>query len=93
MKDIWRRLFARRDAYRRTFLDGEGNPSVFGKVVLTDLARFCKARSSTVYVSPITKQIDPMAMAMAEGRREVWNRLQSFLQISDKELSQLNDTE
>jgi len=58
-------------------------------VVPTDLARFCKARSSTVYVSPITKQIDPMA----EGRREVWNRLQSFLQISDKELSQFNEIE
>jgi len=30
---------------------------------------------------------------MAEGRREVWNRLQSFLQISDKELSQFNEIE
>ena len=72
-------------------MDGEGNPSASGKAVLTDLRRFCKARSSTVYVSPITKQIDPMALA--EGRWEVWNRLQSFLQINDKELSQLNKTE
>jgi len=30
---------------------------------------------------------------MAEGRSEVWNRLQSFSQISDKELSQLNEIE
>jgi len=42
-------------------------------------------------VSPVTKTIDPMAMAMAEGRREVWNRIQQYLQMADREIAQLKE--
>jgi hypothetical protein len=32
-------------------------------------------------------------MAMAEGRREVWNRIQQYLHMADREITQLNENE
>ena len=61
------------------------------EVVLADLKRFCRADTSTVVVSPVSKAIDPLAMAMAEGRREVWNRIQSYLHMADREITQLKE--
>jgi hypothetical protein len=39
----------------------------------------------------VSKAIDPLAMAMAEGRREVWNRIQSYLHMADREITQLKE--
>lgn len=91
MRKLWAKVFRRRNAYRMLFLNGDGHPNPLAETVLADLKRFCKAQTSTVYISPVSKAIDPLAMAMAEGRREVWNRIQSHLQISDKEISQLQE--
>ena len=79
MNKLWQRLFKRRQNYRRLFLDGSGNVNPSAEIVLADLKRFCRVETSTVVVSPVTKTIDPLAMAMAEGRREVWNRIQQYL--------------
>jgi hypothetical protein len=81
----------RKQAYRRLFLDQSGNMRPDAEVILADLKRFCRANSSTAMVSPISKSIDPMAMAMAEGRREVWNRLMAFLHLEDKIVLNLTD--
>lgn len=85
------RIFMRKQAYRRLFLDQSGNMRPDAEVILADLKRFCRANSSTAMVSPISKSIDPMAMAMAEGRREVWNRLMAFLHLEDKIVLNLTD--
>lgn len=66
-------LSRRRTAYVKTFM----NP--FGEEVLRDLSRFCRAHSSTFHT-------DARAHAVAEGRREVWLRIQQHLQLSDDEL-------
>ena len=66
-------LFRRRTAYVKTFL----NP--YGDVVLRDLARFCRANASTFHT-------DARAHAVAEGRREVWLRIQQHLRLTDDEL-------
>lgn len=66
-------LAQRRTAYVKTFL----NP--YGDEVLRDLARFCRAHQSTFHT-------DARAHAVAEGRREVWLRIQQHLQLSDDEL-------
>jgi hypothetical protein len=66
-------LFRRRTAYVKTFL----NP--FGDEVLRDLAKFCRAHQTTFH-------LDPRAHALAEGRREVWLRIQQHLQLSEDEL-------
>ena len=93
MRELWKRVFRRRQCYRRLFLNGDGDPNASAEIVLADLKRFCRVETSTVVVSPVTKQIDPLAMAMAEGRREVWNRIQQYLQMADREIAELKETE
>ena len=66
-------LFDRQKAYRLTF----AGPS--GKIVLGDLASFCRANNSTFHK-------DPYAAARLDGRREVWLRIQNHLQLSQEQL-------
>ena len=69
-------LNERRYAYQKTF----NGP--LAEVVLKDLSRFCRAHESTF-------AIDPRAHALAEGRREVWLRIESHLKLSPDQLWQL----
>lgn len=66
-------LFRRRTAYVKTFL------TPMGEEVLRDLAKFCRAHTSTFAV-------DARAHAVAEGRREVWLRIASHLRLTEDEL-------
>lgn len=91
MMDLIRRLLNRKQSYRRVFLNADGDLSRDAEIVLADLKRFCRASSSTVVVSPVSKTIDPYAMALAEGRREVWNRLMSQLYLDEKVIHQLTE--
>ena len=91
MKDVVSRLLWRRQSYKRVFLDQDGKPNRDAEIVLADLKKFCRAQSSTVVVSPVSKTIDPYAMALAEGRREVWNRLASYLYLDDKIVQNLSE--
>jgi hypothetical protein len=50
--------------------------------VLKDLARFCRAHSSTF-------DSDPHIAARLDGRREVWNRIQEQLNLSPQEVWRL----
>ena len=87
------RMFNKRQAYRRLFLDQESRIRPDAEIVLADLRRFCRAVTPTVVVSPVSKTIDPLAMAMAEGRREVWMRLMAYLHLEDKAVINLNPEE
>ena len=69
-------LGRRRNAYRVTF----DNP--VGRRVLADLAVFCRATTSTFHP-------DPRVHAVAEGRREVFLRIQNHLNLSDEQLFEL----
>lgn len=71
-------LSARRDSYRRTF--DLNNADV--QAVLKDLARFCRAQTSTFHE-------DSRMAAVLDGRREVWLRIQSHLQLPEEELWRL----
>lgn len=66
-------LARRRTAYVKTFI------SPMGEEVLRDLAKFCRAHQSTFHP-------DERAHAVAEGRREVWLRIQQHLRLTDDEL-------
>lgn len=55
-------------------------------IVLSDLARFCRAHSSTGHA-------DPHIAARLDGRREVWLRIQNHLRLTDDELWQLHGGE
>lgn len=50
-----------------------------GQDVLLDLAKFCRANESCFHA-------DPRAHAVAEGRREVWLRIQKNLNLTDEQL-------
>lgn len=69
-------LNQRRRAYITTFK----NP--VGEIVLADLAKFCRASQSTF--NP-----DERTHALLEGRREVWLRIASHLELSEEELWRL----
>lgn len=69
-------LGERRYAYQKTF----NGP--LAEIVLKDLARFCRANKSTFHE-------DARLHAVAEGRREVWLRLQNHLRLSPDQLWEL----
>lgn len=87
------RILRRKMAYRRTFFNADGDLHRDSEIVLADLRRFCRANTSTALISPVSKAIDPIAMAMAEGRREVWNRLMAHLHVNEKTVFNLQDVE
>lgn len=66
-------LAERRTDYTRTF------DTPHGAKVLADLAKFCRAQESTFHP-------DPRVHAVAEGRREVWLRIQQHLNLSEQDL-------
>jgi len=76
----WRRQAA---AARACFLGDDGRPTPDGAILLGRLAKFCYAQRSTVKVSLVLQQVDPIATAAAEGRREVWMLLQQYLTLSE----------
>lgn len=66
-------LARRRTAYVKTF------DTPFGAEVLADLAKFCRAQESTFHA-------DPRVHAVAEGRREVWLRIQQHMNLTEDDL-------
>ena len=66
-------IFARQYQYRKTF------HSPPGEAVLKDLAKFCRANTTTFHA-------DARLHAVAEGRREVWLRIANNLNMSPDEL-------
>jgi hypothetical protein len=81
-RDMRSRIMARRrDSYRLTFGMAE-NRTAAQEHVVGDLARFCRADRSCF-------ETDPRAHALAEGRREVWLRINQMLQLSDEQITNL----
>lgn len=89
---IKRLIWKRRDAYRRIFLDGHGQPHGDAAIVLSDLRRFCCATKATIRLDK-EGRVDGYAMAVAEGRREVWNRLNEYLHLDEKIIVNLIEQE
>lgn len=74
-------LFFRQRAYTTTFNDS----NEMDKVVLKDLAQFCRADRPTF-------DPDPRIHALLEGRREVWLRISNHLKLSSEQLWELLTT-
>ena len=72
-----KRLLARRANYLKTFK----NPA--GEQVLADLRRFCRATLPTADVN------NPNVTYMLEGRREVFLRIASHLQLTEDDVFNL----
>jgi len=69
----------RRHDYRAVFGFSEVR-TLAQERVLADLARFCRAQRSCY-------ETDARAHAFAEGRREVWLRIQQMLRLSDEQIA------
>lgn len=66
---------------------GELGPA--GETVLKDLANYCYARKPTLKVSQVTQQSDALAMAFAEGRRDVFNRITAMLNLTTDQIERI----
>lgn len=67
-------LQSRKQAYETVFHEG-----VDARIVLQDLAEFCRAHKSAF-------NADSRVHAMLEGRREVWLRIEKYVKLSPDEL-------
>lgn len=72
-----KKLLERRAAYHKTFKNPEGEK------VLADLRRFCRATLPTADVN------NPNVTYLLEGRREVWLRISSLLQLTEDDIYNL----
>ncbi len=79
ISDFRRKLHGISFAYNRVF----DKQSVHTKDVLKDLAKFCRAHTTTYHP-------DPRIHAVLEGRREVWLKIQEHLQLSMEEIYRLH---
>jgi hypothetical protein len=91
MQKLLAKIRKRKYAYRRLFLTDNGSLNPDAETIIKDLKKFCRAQSSTAVVSPIRGAVDPIAMAMAEGRREVYLRIMAHLHIEDRVIFNLNE--
>jgi hypothetical protein len=71
-------LLHRTRAYRRIFLE-HGDDT---QMVLSDLAKFCRAHESTFHP-------DPHVAARLDGRREAFLRISQHLNLTNEQLWQL----
>jgi hypothetical protein len=74
-------------AFWRSPADGELCPA--GEIVLRDLAAYCYAGKSTLKVSQIDQHVDPLAMAFAEGRRDVFNRITALCNLNPDQIERI----
>lgn len=76
--EFTRELQSKRLAYNRVF----DKANVYTEEVLKDLAKFCRAHQTAFHA-------DARMHAVLEGRREVWLRIQEFLNLPIEELYNL----
>ena len=60
-----------------------------GDIVLRDLAKYCYAGKPTLKVSQVDQHVDPLAMAFAEGRRDVFNRITAMLNLTTDDIERI----
>lgn len=76
-------------AYVRTFCGDDGRPTPAAEAVLADLRQFCGVDKPGLVVSPITRQVDPLATAARAALRDVYFRVSGFIslekQLADQE--------
>lgn len=85
----------KRDIIRGLLMDDNDNYNPAAAVFMKEMNRFCYGSKPAVKVSKIMGTIDPIAMAVAEGRREVLMRIIELCGFTDdsavKMISQLNE--
>lgn len=80
-----------REAYRAVFHRGTPSPVEMERL-LDDLREFCRADQTCIVVAK-DGHIDTHATAVAEGRREVFLRIQATLNLTDQSLLKMKELE
>ena len=86
-----RRWLHRARSYKRVFLSDMGDIGFDAETVMADLRTFCHVNRSTTKISRQTGMIDPIATAQAEGRREVFLRIQTMLNLQPAQIERLQE--
>jgi hypothetical protein len=73
---------------RKAFRALVGGDINAGQLALDDLSEFCRADRSCVIFGK-DGRVDTHATAVAEGRREVFLRIQQMLNLTDSQLNKL----
>lgn len=66
---------------------GEISPAA--EIVLRDLERYCYGDRTTLKVSQATQQSDALAMAFAEGRRDVLLRIKAMCNLNSDQIERI----
>jgi len=74
-------------AFWRAPVGGDLGPAA--ETVLRDLAHYCYANKPTLKVSGVTQQSDALAMAFAEGRRDVFNRITAMSNLTSDQIERI----
>ena len=83
------RLSRRSAMYRALFMNPGGDMQHAAEYVMRDLAAYCYASKPTLKISQVTQQSDPLAMAFAEGRRDVFNRISAMCNLSQDQIDRI----
>lgn len=75
------KLLRKNQAYRRLFLGDDGQLKPDAKTVLEDLAKFAALASGPTIVSPISRQVDPLATHQRIGRGEAVLRIWKMIDL------------
>lgn len=87
--NLFLRWWNKREKFRNVFWRGSrAEPDV--AAILADLRQFCRADTPCVYFDK-EGRIDTHMTALLEGRREVFLRIVSTLQLSDTELQKMKE--
>lgn len=88
---LWMYYWNLRESARALFERGKATPKQ-AKPILDELREFCRADVSCVIVAK-DGHIDTHATAVAEGRREVWLKIQQILTLTDEQINRLKETD
>lgn len=91
ISDRIRRLLIRNQSYKHCFQEDDGQTlTKDGAYVMKDLARYCGAFKSNMPTNG-HGSVDTHAMAVAEGRRQVYLRILAQLNVTEAEILKANE--
>jgi len=82
----WMRLRRRRDAFQQVLCDQHGRLTRPAQIMMADLAGFCHVAGMMTRPGV---PIDPYALALAEGKRQVFLRIIEHISLPPMELQDL----
>lgn len=82
------KILRKKLAFQAVFGAPGSDLSIAQQQVMADLRSFCKVEKSTAMVSMPTGRVDPISMAMLEGRRQVYMRIMKLTSLPEQMMFQ-----